>query len=326
METAKTVLTKPKVRQPDWYVMNEKEMAKISRERNMAYDNLALDPESRNARRRLREKRAEVRLIVRRAKRKRQEIIALDASGKVFRGSPREAWEATRTIEASFTGHHRKPTMMQMKKPDGQKAQTDKENQQHFNTIFNADPPPVDIQKVLDQIEQQPTRNDLAGPPTMEELETQIMKANKCEKAPGESGVTPEAYKVMSMESKTILLKILCNVYEGRTDPDEWHEALVKCLHKKGDTSDPNNWRAICLKDMSARLMSGIMNARLIQVIQEYGVKTQFGSQPGLGCSDGLYTLRSVLTTRRYHNQPTWALFVDLVKAFDTVNHELLFN
>ena len=152
-----------------------------------------------------------------------------------------------------------------------------------------------------------------------------IMK-DKCEKAPGESGVTPEAYKVMLMESKTILLKILCNVYKGRTDPDEWHEALVKCLQKKGNTSDPNNWRAICLKDMSARLMSGIMNARPIQVIQEHGVKTQFGSQPGLGCLDGLYTLWSALTTRRYHNQPTWALFVNLVKAFDTVNHELLFK
>jgi hypothetical protein len=51
METAKTVLTKPKVRQqPDWYVMNEREMAKISRERNMAYDNLALNPDSCNAR------------------------------------------------------------------------------------------------------------------------------------------------------------------------------------------------------------------------------------------------------------------------------------
>ena len=95
----------------------------------------------------------------------------------------------------------------------------------------------------------------------MEELGTQIMKA-KCEKAPGESGVTPEAYKVMSMESKTILLKILCNVYEGRTDPDEWHKALAKCLHKKGDTFDLNNWRAICLKDMSARLMSGIAHER----------------------------------------------------------------
>jgi hypothetical protein len=67
----------------------------------------------------------------------------LDASEKAFRGSPREAWEATRTIEASFTGHHRKLTMMQMKKPDGEKAQTDEENanilQQYFNSIFNAD-------------------------------------------------------------------------------------------------------------------------------------------------------------------------------------------
>ena len=44
---------------------------------------------------------------------------------------------------------------------------------------------------------------------------------------------------------------------------------------------------------------------------------------------DGLhvYTLRSALATRRYHhNQPTWALFVNLVKAFNTVNHELLFK
>jgi hypothetical protein len=72
--------------------------------------------------------------------------------------------------------------------------------------------------------------------------------------------------------------------------------------------------------------MSGIMNARLIQMIQEHGVKAQFGSQPGLGCLDGLYTLWTALTTRRYHNQPTWALFVDLVKAFDTANHELLFK
>jgi hypothetical protein len=100
----------------------------------------------------------------------------------------------------------------------------------------------------------------------MEELETQITKA-KCQKGPGKSGVTPEAYKVMLMESKTILLKILCNVYEGRTDLDEWHETLVKCLHKKGNTSDPNNWQAICLKDMSTKLVSGIMHARLIQVI-----------------------------------------------------------
>ena len=45
--------------------------------------------------------------------------------------------------------------------------------------------------------------------------------------------------------SASCFFKILCNVLEGKTDPDEWHEALTKCLQKKGDTSDPNNWRAI---------------------------------------------------------------------------------
>ena len=33
-----------------------------------------------------------------------------------------------------------------------------------------------------------------------------------------------------------------------------------------------------------------------------------------------------MLQMRRYHNLPTWALYVDLVKALDTANHELLFK
>jgi hypothetical protein len=159
----------------------------------------------------------------------------------------------------------------------------------------------------------------------MKELEEQVKKA-KNEKAPGESGVTNEAYKAISTKAKEILLQSLFNIYEGRSDPEEWHEANLKCLHKKGDSTDPNNWRAICLKDMSARLMSGILSSRLVQVIQEHGVSTQFGSQPGMGCQDGLFALRTALSTRRYHNQATWTLFVDLVKAFDTVHHEFLFQ
>lgn len=46
--------------------------------------------------------------------------------------------------------------------------------------------------------------------------------------------------------------------------------------------------------------------------------------QPGVECRDGLYILRTALSTSRYHNQEMYALFVDLVKAFNTINHKLM--
>ena len=50
----------------------------------------------------------------------------------------------------------------------------------------------------------------------------------------------------------------------------------------------------------------------------------QNGSLKGRGCQDGNYTLRSTTELRRTHNLGTWALFVDLRKAFDTADHNLL--
>jgi hypothetical protein len=89
--------------------------------------------------------------------------------------------------------------------------------------------------------------------------------------------------------------------------------------------SNPTDWRSICRKDMNVRLTSSIFNARLIRVLMKHGIETQYGAQPGQGCHDGLFVLQSVLETRRYHNKETWALFVDLVNAYDTINHKLLF-
>eukprot|EP00978_Attheya_sp_CCMP212_P029926 scaffold108265_cov34-Attheya_sp.AAC.3 len=56
------------------------------------------------------------------------------------------------------------------------------------------------------------------------------------------------------------------------------------------------------------------------------GIENQFGSQPLRGCQDGLFVIRTMLELRRNHNLPTWALFVDLVKAFDTANHALMYR
>jgi hypothetical protein len=61
-------------------------------------------------------------------------------------------------------------------------------------------------------------------------------------------------------------------------------------------------------------------------MLKREGIETQLDSQPGRRCRDALYILRSLLQTRQKHSLPSWALFVDLEKAFDTVRHELLFE
>ena len=50
----------------------------------------------------------------------------------------------------------------------------------------------------------------------------------------------------------------------------------------------------------------------------------QYGFTKGRGGQDARATLKMLLQTRREHGQDTYEIFLDLVKAFDTVNRELL--
>jgi hypothetical protein len=41
---------------------------------------------------------------------------------------------------------------------------------------------------------------------------------------------------------------------------------------------------------------------------------------------EALHTLRNILMTRRQHGKESFVLFVDLARAFDTVEHKVLFT
>ena len=76
--------------------------------------------------------------------------------------------------------------------------------------------------------------------------------------------------------------------------------------------------------DMGSNIFSSILCMRLFKIIDKHGVKYQFGSTPGVGCQDGSFKIKTMLHLRSNHNLPTWVLFTDLVKAFDTSNHALM--
>ena len=78
------------------------------------------------------------------------------------------------------------------------------------------------------------------------------------------------------------------------------------------------------MMDIGSNIFSSILCKILFIIIKKHGVKYQFGSSPGVGCQDGTFTIKMLLNTRHNHDLPTYIAFVDLVKAFDTVDHALM--
>ncbi len=59
--------------------------------------------------------------------------------------------------------------------------------------------------------------------------------------------------------------------------------------------------------------------------MEEFGIDVQTGFRPDPSTIDGLFATFVGLHKRKEHGLETWALFVDLLKAFDTVPREALF-
>ena len=76
--------------------------------------------------------------------------------------------------------------------------------------------------------------------------------------------------------------------------------------------------------DLGSKNFSSILCTRLFKIIEAHGVRYQFGSTPGVVCQDGSFTIKTMLHLRHNHNLPTWIMFADLVKSFDTSNHVLI--
>jgi hypothetical protein len=60
------------------------------------------------------------------------------------------------------------------------------------------------------------------------------------------------------------------------------------------------------------------MTARAFKLLKKYGTRFQFGGIPGVGCRDGLFTLKSLLNARHNHGLSSY--------VYDTADHEMLLS
>jgi hypothetical protein len=311
----------------DWFRTSEDELLKAIGQRNYWFE-VWTHTSISGARTKLKEARKELRNQIKEAKIRWHEKRAEEIHKMKF--NPKSAWKAIREIQEGLEGHHTAPSDMKMKLDNGELAKSDSDNadvmSKHFEKVFN-NHRPIDL-TVLDEIDQRETIESLGDPPTTIEIEAALRKIPNG-KAPGESGITPEALKAFDDEHVYMLKTFLTKYWTSDDiDYDEWHRNTLCALRKPGngkDYSNPNNWRGICLAEIPAKVQSSIISTRLLSHLELVGIETQYGCVPGKGCTDALFAIKNALQMRKQHGKETWAVFVDLVKAFDTADHQLLF-
>jgi hypothetical protein len=142
-------------------------------------------------------------------------------------------------------------------------------------------------------------------------------------KAPGKSGLTTDMLKNLPPKGFQLYVDLIQDYWKNQDiDYDTWHITTLSNIYKgKGDLQDPNNHQGICLKETSYKVVSIIIANRLLQRLKQLGANTQFGH---IGCQEAQHIIKRALLLRRQHGLESFVLFVDLVKAFDTIQHTLL--
>ena len=175
---------------------------------------------------------------------------------------------------------------------------------------------------------------DLDRPIADDEVWRAIRKL-KMGKAPGEDGVLTDIIKTAADAVNNSKLRgentvvsaitLLFNfVLDREVWPERWSTGVIFPLHKHGSRLDPGNYRPITLLSVMGKLFGIIIDRRLTSFSERVGMVSdeQGGFRPHRGTPDQVFLWREVLSSRKERKLPTFATFVDVRKAYDTVWRE----
>jgi len=108
--------------------------------------------------------------------------------------------------------------------------------------------------------------------------------------------------------------------------PDKLKLAKVIPIFKKGDTYLPSNYRPISLVSIFSKLLEKIMYKRLYSYLQGNNIlyRYQFGFRKNHNTALALIDVVDSIYQYLDHTETVIGLYLDLQKAFDTVNHKIL--
>ena len=141
-------------------------------------------------------------------------------------------------------------------------------------------------------------------------------------KSPGCDGVSTRVLKEGAAELAPSLTALFNFSLSHCVLPQDWKDATITPLFKKGDPHLSTNYRPISLLSVVSKVLERIVHKRLYKHIEHYLPPNQSGFRQNDGTEHQLARLIHEISARRDEGQAVIACFFDLSKAFDRVWHE----
>lgn len=134
-------------------------------------------------------------------------------------------------------------------------------------------------------------------------------------------------FKVIACDNiKDILPNIFSRSLESGIYPPKFKMARVIPIFKADDDSDPNNYRLISFLSSFNRIFEKLMYTRTNSFIDKEGIlcSSQYGFRQKHSAEHAILDIVNKIQSDMDKGHFSCGVFIDLQKAFDTVNHDIL--
>lgn len=322
-ESAKVTIGPRKRVHQDWFDENDETIKSLLDNKQKAFIEWQNDPSSTSKRDRFKHLKKQAQTSLRKMQDKWWEEKAEEVQGYADTQNSKMFYSAIKEVYGPP-----KPCTTPLLSADGSTLLKEKRSinarwKEHFCTLLNR-PSTVDSD-AIDIITQKPTVHCLDLPPTLEEVLKAIGQTSSG-KAPGMDGIPAEIFKAVGPVALESFLSLLTSIWEEEVIPKEFRNATVISLFKnKGSKTDCSNYRGISLLSIAGKILARVMVNRLVSHVSEDNLpETQCGFRPNRSTVDMIFAVRQVQEKCIEQNMDLYAVFIDLTKAFDTVNREAL--
>ena len=147
-------------------------------------------------------------------------------------------------------------------------------------------------------------------------------------KAKGWDLIPNEALKNLPPQGIEILTFLFNKIKASGHLPKDWNRGRVTLVHKYGARELLGNYRPITVLISMCGLYSKLLNARLMQVVEKHDLlgEIQNGFRPNRSAADNNFILSSIKWKSKHKRSKVHVAFVDISKAYDSVNRGILWK